>query len=98
MKICFRYRPFGSSGSFCPFRIFLILISLLSAGQAQSLPDWPESWFTVGRAQTQPTPASIIITGGYAVNTTDWDDAQISFRARAPKSATEVQIWAGFRY
>ncbi|HEX3625651.1 MAG TPA: glycoside hydrolase family 2 TIM barrel-domain containing protein [Verrucomicrobiae bacterium] len=75
------------------------LICLLSLNAlAQSIPDWPSNWFTVGRAQLRTTPESTIITGGYAVNRKDWEDAQLTFRARAPVNTSEVQIWAGFRY
>lgn len=98
MKISFRYRPICAYGPFCFFQTFLILICLVFPGRAQSLPDWPENWSTIGRAQIQTTPASIIIAGGYAVNRNILGDGEIAFRARAPLSANEVQIWAGFRY
>lgn len=87
------------SQPFRPFRIFLVLIGLLPlSAPAQSLPGWPANWFTVGRAKIQTTPASAIISGGYAVNRGVWDNAQMTFKARAPINTSEVQIWAGFRY
>jgi len=92
MKISFRSRPFR------PLRLFPILVCLLSVGRAQSPPDWPENWFTVGRAQIDATPGSVIIAGGYAVNRNVLNNGEIIFRARAPLNSTEVQIWGGFRY
>ncbi|HXC35527.1 MAG TPA: glycoside hydrolase family 2 TIM barrel-domain containing protein [Candidatus Acidoferrales bacterium] len=77
----------------------LSLICLLSlSAPAQSPQDWPANWFTVGRTEIQNSPDSVIISGGSAVNRMVRDDAQITFRARAPLNAGEVQIWAGFRY
>ena len=60
--------------------------------------DWPNQWTLIGRANVQTTPQSVIIAGGYAVNRAVYDAAQMSFRARVPVSAGQVQIWAGFRY
>jgi len=66
---------------------------------AQSVPaDWPDHWSLVGRAHVQATPQSLVIAGGYAVNQPVYDDAQMTFRARAPVNTGQVQIWAGFRY
>ncbi len=92
MKIIFRSR---SLRLLC---LFLILICLRSVGRAQSLSGWPEDWFTIGRAQIQATSDSLIVAGGYAVNRKGMANGQMTFRARAPLSAGEVQIWAGFRY
>ncbi|HEY1791220.1 MAG TPA: glycoside hydrolase family 2 TIM barrel-domain containing protein [Verrucomicrobiae bacterium] len=77
--------------------ISLTCLLFLSA-RAQSLPDWPDNWFTVGRVQIEKTSDSVSMAGGYAVNQKVWGDAQMTFSARTPISAGEVQIWAGFRY
>ena len=84
-------------------RIFVVLLFLqllpASIVWAQSpFADWPGNWTIVGRTQIQTTPQSVVLAGGYAVNKTVWDDAQMTFRARAPVGTNEVQIWAGFRY
>ena len=57
----------------------------------------PGSWSIVGRGTIQTTPESAVITGGFAVEQQMWSDGEISFRARAPQDAGEVQIWGGFR-
>lgn len=88
--------PFATRRAQASFILFLLLFSC--GVWAQSPPDhWPDNWTVVGRAHIQTTPQSVIIAGGYAVNQNIWDDAQITFRARAPATAKEVQIWAGFR-
>jgi beta-galactosidase len=58
----------------------------------------PGNWSAIGRTKIQTTPASTVIEGGFAVDNQAWDDAQITFRARAPLGTDQVQIWAGFRY
>jgi hypothetical protein len=108
MKICFRSRAVDlvwirllSAAFFYlirPFQAFLVLMSLLSVGHAQSLQGWPANWFTVGRAEIQASPGSVTIADGYAANQEVWDNAQMTFKARAPVGTDEVQIWAGFRY
>jgi hypothetical protein len=80
-------------------RILIPLLCFLSlSALSQSPPDWTNNWFAVGRAEIQTTPGSVIIANGYAVKREVSDDAQLTFRARAPINADEVQIWAGFRY
>ena len=113
MKMSFRseYTDTQDASRFAEFpalaagqrRILFALVSLFlffSRGLlAQSIPaDWPDHWTVIGRAQVQTTPQSLAISGGYAVNREVYDDARINFRARAPLSAGQVQIWAGFRY
>lgn len=78
---------------FCLF--YLFLCGVLTA----ALPgDWPDDWTAIGRAQIQTNNQSLIISSGYTVNGRVWDNAQITFSARSPLSANQVQIWAGFRY
>lgn len=74
-------------------------LSLCSASAALTQPpSWPGNWTTVDRAQIQTNDQSLTISSGYVVNNKTWDDAQITFSARAPLNADQVQIWAGFRY
>ncbi len=76
---------------------FFLLFCLTSVFAEPPVPGWPDAWTAVGRAQIQTTPQSVILTGGYLVNRTVQGDAEITFRARAPLKASQVQIWAGFR-
>ena len=57
----------------------------------------PGEWSLVGRAKVETNSESAVIEGGFAVDGREWEDAEISFRARAPDGASEVQLWAGFR-
>lgn len=60
---------------------------------------WPgNDWSVIGRAKVQTTPESVIISGGYLADTEKLNDAEISFKARAPVGTEQVQIWAGFRF
>jgi len=59
--------------------------------------NWPGEWTTVGRTKIQTTPDSVVVQGGFVVDKQMWDDAEISFLARAPLDSEQVQIWAGFR-
>jgi beta-galactosidase len=89
--------PAGNSVSRALFALFFLVFS--RSLLAQPLPvDWPDHWTLIGRANVQTTPQSLVIAGGYAVNRAVYNDAQMSFRACAPASAGQVQIWAGFRY
>ena len=74
----------------------LSLYALLAA--VAPLADWPDEWNVIGRAKIQTATESITIAGGFVVGKQVWDNTEISFRARAPLGADEVQIWAGFRY
>lgn len=68
------------------------------AAPASALAGLPGHWDLVGRADVQGTPESTTITSGYAVNASLWTNGEISFRARAPQDAAQVQIWAGFHF
>jgi len=89
-----------------PFYLWLVLLQLLlifpGLNPATAAPVMPASlpgnWSLVGRAQIQTTPDSAVISGGFAVEQQAWTDGEISFRARAPLDAGQVQIWAGLRY
>ena len=83
-------------------RFFLMLLVLgFFASQAEGawrLPaGLPGEWISVGRVTSQVTRDSLVIQGGYAMESHSWGDAEISFRARAPLGTEQVQIWAGFR-
>lgn len=58
----------------------------------------PGDWSVIGRTKIQRTTNSVIVKGGYLVDGQHWKDTIITFRAKAPTNAEEVQIWAGFRY
>ncbi|MGH7953661.1 MAG: glycosyl hydrolase 2 galactose-binding domain-containing protein, partial [Limisphaerales bacterium] len=60
--------------------------------------DIPGEWSLVGRTTVWTNSASVIIQGGFAVEKHEWQDAEITFRARAPLNAGQVQLWAGFHY
>jgi hypothetical protein len=81
------------------FILWLLASPLLLFGWPTALPG---EWDLIGRAQIQPGDASAIIKGGpesgYAVGRKVFDDAEITFRARAPAGVEQVQIWGGFRY
>jgi len=84
--------------SFFSILLSLLLLPVCRILAGPPLIDWPDNWVTVGRTQIETTPQSVIIMGGYTVNKRLWDDEQITFRARAPVIAKQVQIWAGFRF
>jgi len=80
-------------------QLLLMSAILKPAGAALANPDnWPGSWRLVGGTNFSTTPESVLITGGMAVETQAWTDGEISFRARAPLDAGQVQIWGGFHY
>ena len=58
----------------------------------------PGNWSLVGGTNIEATPNSVVITGSMAVEQHAWADGEISFRARAPLDAGQVQIWGGFHY
>jgi hypothetical protein len=58
----------------------------------------PGEWSSIGRTKVQTGTNSAIIEGGYAVNKQELEDAEFSFRARAPIGAEQVQIWGGFHF
>src|SRR5665213_3464848 len=77
----------------------LVFVSNSSQADSVTMPDnLPGMWDPVGRAQIQTTARSAIIEGGYVVNRASWQDAKITFRARAPAGTKEVQLWTGFRF
>lgn len=102
LRNCHNIRPrVFVSKRICAIFTLLCLshLFLCSASAALTLPaDWPDNWTTIGRAQIQTNDQSIIIAGGYAVNGKVWDNEQMTFSARAPLNADQVQIWAGFGY
>src|ERR1035438_6689486 len=61
-------------------------------------PDLPGNWTAVGREDVRTTTDSVIISGGYLVESNTWTDGEISFDARAPETTSEVQIWGGVRF
>jgi len=77
----------------------LILLAPLNESRAAlTMPaHWPGEWSAIGRTTIQATPDSIVVQGGFVADNQVWDDAEITFRARAPLGAEQVQIWAGFR-
>ena len=53
---------------------------------------------TVGKGKCEITDGVLRTQGKYALfGEPSWKDYTVSFRARAPKDAEQVQIWAGFR-
>ena len=60
--------------------------------------DLTGNWTAVGRGDVRTGTDSVIISGGYLVESNTWTDGEISFDARAPETASEVQIWGGVRF
>lgn len=57
-----------------------------------------ENLLTVGRGDTRIEDGVLRSKGSYAVfGEPAWKNYSVSFKARAPKDAEQVQIWAGFR-
>ncbi len=57
-----------------------------------------QTWKVAGRGQVELRNGAIAIKDCF-IHAPDksWKDYQMSFRARAPQNAEQVQIWAGFR-
>jgi len=88
-----------------PVRFFIFVCVLLGLIESRGLaePVSPMAWLNgdwnvIGRAKIQTTPESVIISGGFLADKQTLDDAEISFKARAPLGTEQVQIWAGFRF
>lgn len=64
-------------------------------------PGWPVSfpghWSMEGRVTPQVSADSVTLRNGFAQSKEKWSDCEFSFRARTPKEAEQVQIWAGIR-
>ena len=53
---------------------------------------------TMGRGTSRVSDGVLTTKGQYVLfGNPDWKNYSVSFRARAPKDAEQVQIWAGFR-
>ena len=85
-----------------PLFLSLLLVGLMMAPVSGAVIDLPavspSEWNLVDRIHIQNGTDSATIEGGYAVNKRKWTDAEISFAARAPDGAGQVQIWAGFNF
>jgi beta-galactosidase len=80
------------------FSVSFLALSIVTASGSVELPlKGLAGWDLIGKGRIQPATNSILITGGYLVTKEQLDDAEISFRARAPVDAPQVQIWAGLR-
>lgn len=80
----------------------LLLMSAFIAASAttsfQTPAGWPDEWNLIGRAQIQTKTNSVTIEDGYLVNRRLYDDGEMSFQARMPVGADQVQIWAGLHF
>ena len=77
-------------------------LSVAAFSQAQSLvndfSDARQSFETVGRGTCGISDGVLKTKGKYALfGEPSWSDYVMTFKARAPKEAGQVQIWAGFR-
>jgi hypothetical protein len=83
------------------FSWFVLALLVLVPSQSEAALAMPASlpgeWSLIGRAKIETNPESTVITGGFAMDRREWEDAEITFRTRAPAGAEEVQLWAGFR-
>src|ERR1700744_1272260 len=101
----FKSRAGRIPGLICHRLVFcfsiVIFFLVAESGFSISLPTPPfgpsGEWSLTGRTELQTNRNSVIITGGFAVSRQTWADAEISFQARAPLGADQVQIWGGFR-
>ena len=80
----------------------LIWLSFVPLTNAQNLTndfsDPTQSLTNVGRGASYIADGVLRNKGCYTLfGNPDWKDYTLSFRARAPKDAEQVQIWAGFR-
>jgi Glycosyl hydrolase 2 galactose-binding domain-like/Glycosyl hydrolases family 2/Glycosyl hydrolases family 2, TIM barrel domain len=66
-------------------------------GQVAMPADIPGNWSLIGRTTVQTNATSVILAGGFIVNQQVWTNAEITLRARVPRSTEQVQIWGGFR-
>jgi len=57
----------------------------------------PGSWQAFGRGKVAPGNDSVTISGGYIADMTPLSDCEVSFRARMPQDAEQVQIWGAIR-
>ena len=81
------------------------VLSISMAAQAQQNGKWSndisnptETFRTVGQGSCSIRDGEFRSQGAYALfGTSEMKDYAFSFRARAPKDAEQVQIWAGFR-
>lgn len=56
-------------------------------------------WKPFDRGEFEISNGVFRITDGWAVaGTPEWENYSVTFRARAPETARQVQIWAGFRH
>lgn len=86
--------------------LFLVLaacssVSSLAAdtkGYSNDFSNRQEKLVTVGRGSTYVKDGVLCSRGSYAkFGNPEWRNYEMTFRARAPKDAEQVQIWAGFR-
>ena len=80
------------------FAGFLCLaFSPLLAGPVQLPASIPGDWQVFGRAQVTPTANSVTIANGFVADLTPRGDCEMSFRARMPADAAQVEIWGAIR-
>lgn len=81
------------------FCLFVISASAMSAGDY--INDFSDSGINlskVGRGECQIAGGVLRTKGAYALlGDGSWKDYTLSFRARVPEDADQVQIWSGFR-
>lgn len=88
---------------FCKALIACACLAFCLAGQAQNM--WSNDFSnpneplrTVGRGVCSIDKGVFCSKDAYALfGNPEWKNYSVSFRARAPKGAEQVQIWAGFR-
>jgi hypothetical protein len=57
----------------------------------------PGMWRLFGRGEVKSGSDSVTISGGYVADLTPLTDCEVSFRARMPADAPQVQIWGAIR-
>jgi len=82
------------------FAVSLACVSTAKAQEAGSikLPEnFPGEWTTCERAEVACSADTVTVANGFVMSSEKYEDAEIDFRLRAPQTAAEVQVWAGFR-
>ena len=76
----------------------LLLCARIATAQPLDVPKTiPGSWQIFGRAEITAGANSITIANGLLADLSPRGDCEISFRARMPRTAEQVQIWAALR-
>lgn len=86
--------------------VFAVVLSSLTAAFSADQPMLDDDfntldetvWQAIGRGRVEAHDGTVMVEDCFiTAGDSTWIDYEMSFRARAPKEAEQVQIWAGFR-